>query len=113
MNLFMNTSKEHKEAFTQRVKDARVAAGYTQLEMANLLGIDRDKYKQYESRSYLPDSDRLKFCTIAKVSYQWLSTGSEDTGDALSQKLAALEDRNLDIARGVIEQLYKQQEDDK
>jgi len=33
--------------------------------------------------------------------------------DSLTQKIAALEDRNLDIARGVIEQLYKQQEDDK
>jgi len=60
---------------------------------------------------------------VVQLTESWMRRLSEAFGcslieilqeaDSLTQKIAALEDRNLDIARGVIEQLYKQQEDDK
>lgn len=69
------TEAQFKQAFTERVKAARVATGLKQWQVADLLGIPQDKYKQYEGRSLLPHALVGRFCTICRVNPEWLFTG--------------------------------------
>jgi len=65
----------YKLEFIERVKAARTARGYTQQQISELLGIDQGKYKQYESRSYLPHDLMPRFCIACSVDPAWLITG--------------------------------------
>lgn len=70
------TIAEHKQGYISRVKQARVARGLKQWEMAEALNrMPQDKYKQYESRSYLPPHLVRQFCMICRVDPEWLVTG--------------------------------------
>lgn len=69
------TEAQFKQAFTERVKAARVATGLKQWQVAELLGTPQDKYKQYEGRSLLPHALVGRFCTICRVNPEWLFTG--------------------------------------
>jgi DNA-binding XRE family transcriptional regulator len=69
------TKTAFKEQFARRVRWARLAHGTTQAELADLLGMAQDTYKQYETRSYLPHDVVPKFCKITKVDPTWLYTG--------------------------------------
>ena len=68
------SSKFHDE-FLRRVREAREAVGYTQVEIATGLGIPQDHYKQYETRSFMPHELIPRFCVITRVSTDWLLTG--------------------------------------
>lgn len=70
------TDAQFKQAFTERVKSARVATGLKQWQVAELLGIPQDKYKQYEGRSLLPHALIGRFCTICRINPEWLFTGT-------------------------------------
>lgn len=61
-----------RDTFLSRVAKARAAAGHTQAEMAVVLGMKQDKYKQYESRSLLPHHLVAQFCTATKIDPAWL-----------------------------------------
>jgi DNA-binding transcriptional regulator YiaG len=69
------TETQFKQLFTERVKAARVATGLKQWQVAELLGIPQDKYKQYEGRSYLPHHLVGRFCIVCRVDPVWLMTG--------------------------------------
>lgn len=69
------TEAQFKQLFTERVRSARVAKGLKQWQLAELLGIPQDKYKQYEGRSYLPPHLLNRFCLICSVDPNWLWTG--------------------------------------
>jgi hypothetical protein len=69
------TEAQFKQLFTERVKAARIATGKKQWQVAELLGIPQDKYKQYEGRSYLPYHLLGRFCLICNVDPNWLLTG--------------------------------------
>ena len=66
---------QFKQAFTERVKAARIATGLKQWQVAELLSIPQDKYKQYEGRSYLPHHLVGRFCIICRIDPEWLMTG--------------------------------------
>lgn len=68
---------EYKQAFIQRVKEARETRDLKQWEIAELLeaGMAQDKYKQYETRSLLPHHLIGRFCIICRVDPEWLVTG--------------------------------------
>ena len=61
--------------FINRTKEARVQAGLTQQEMADILKTDQGTYKQYETRSVLPHRHVAAFCAATHVSASWLFTG--------------------------------------
>ncbi|MDB5579806.1 MAG: hypothetical protein JWR80_4982 [Bradyrhizobium sp.] len=63
---------EYKRHFIERVKAARVARGYTQHDIAELLDIDQGNYKQYETRSFLPHDLVPRFCLACGVDCMWL-----------------------------------------
>jgi len=69
------TEAEFKQRFMQRVKDARMALGWKQWQMADALGMPQDKYKTYEVRTYLPHHLIGRFCLITRVDPEWLVTG--------------------------------------
>lgn len=69
------TETQFKQRFTKRVKDARVAIGWKQWQIADALGIPQDKYKQYEGRSLLPHHMIGRFCLITHIDPEWLLTG--------------------------------------
>jgi DNA-binding XRE family transcriptional regulator len=69
------TEAQFRQLFTRRVKDARESAGMKQLQIAELLGIPRDKYKHYEGRSLLPHYLVGRFFMLCRVDPAWLMTG--------------------------------------
>lgn len=67
----MELTAFHK-AFTDRTKQARIACGLTQAEIATILGITQDTYKQYEMRTMLPHRYVPAFCAATRVTEKWL-----------------------------------------
>ncbi len=63
--------------FIERTKLARVRSGLTQAEIAKLLDMEQDRYKQYETRSKLPHQFVERFCLACRISIGWLVTGKE------------------------------------
>lgn len=84
----------YKKQFQHRVREARMASGYTQEEMADLLNLGeggQGKYKQWETRDFLPHHVIPRFCLIAKINADWLFTGQgRAPGEAINppQRLA-------------------------
>lgn len=68
-----NIASKFKSDFIARVKAAREAR-FTQAEIADLLQIPQDRYKQYETRSILPHFLIPKFCTACGISVEYLFT---------------------------------------
>lgn len=66
---------EFKKAFTGRIKAAREAKGLTQRQMAKLLGLEQDHYKQFEGRTLMPHGLIPIFCDEAKVDISYLFNG--------------------------------------
>lgn len=69
------TETQFKQRFTKRIKEARIALGWKQWQMAEALGMPQDKYKQYEGRSLLPHHLIGRFCLVSHVDPEWLVTG--------------------------------------
>lgn len=64
----------YRDHFARRVVWARVARGWNQTQMAEFLGIDQGKYKQYETgrKSFLPHHLVGKFCDLCLIDERWL-----------------------------------------
>lgn len=62
-----------------RIKQARRAAGLSQVELAKAMGITRSACSQWESdQGTAPRRDRLERLALELgVSYQWLATGKD------------------------------------
>lgn len=71
----MNNATSDREKYIERVKEARIAAGLKQEEIANYIGVDRPTYTNYESRRAMPQKYIAKFCEITKINEKWLLTG--------------------------------------
>lgn len=75
----MSTSRERnarfRADFCRRTRVARESAGLTQHQMADALGIPRDHYSKYESRSQLPLPLIPKFLEITGMDAWVLLTG--------------------------------------
>ena len=69
------TASVFRRDFIARVRWARIGRGYTQGQAAELLSMEQDKYKQYESRSLLPHELVSRFCLLCAVDETWLFTG--------------------------------------
>ena len=65
-------ASQFKRAFLARTAQARTRAGFSQSEIAELLGIPQDKYKQYEKRSPLPHYLISTFCIATRCEPAWL-----------------------------------------
>lgn len=66
-----------------RIRKARLAAGLSQVRLANLLGVTRSACSQWELENggTAPRGERLaEIAKLLDVSYEWLATGN--TGDS-------------------------------
>jgi DNA-binding XRE family transcriptional regulator len=58
---------QYRHAFLARTAQARERAKYTQAEIAEILDITQDTYKQYEKRTPLPHYLIPRFCLATKT----------------------------------------------
>jgi len=70
-------SSHYTKALQTRMRVAREARGYRQKDMAELLGITKDAYEKYETRSRLPHHLMERFALATGISLTWLITGHE------------------------------------
>jgi hypothetical protein len=77
-----STPKEYRDEFLGRVKAARKALTDTetgkrlsQRKMAEMLGLEQDHYKQYESRSMMPLYILVEFCRRTDQHPWYMLTG--------------------------------------
>lgn len=73
-------STTFKDQFTARVAYARHKAGFTQVTMAEALGLGTDpsaqgKYHKYEKRTLMPHELIPTFCNLTNVTLGWLYSG--------------------------------------
>lgn len=62
-----------REAFPERLKNARKTAGYTQKEVEQETGIERSRLSYYENGKREPDIETLgELATLYEVSTDWL-----------------------------------------
>ena len=66
---------KYTEAFCARVRGARAAAGYNQVEMAKELRIRRDRYAKYENRSLMETQFIAAFAKITGHDPWFILTG--------------------------------------
>lgn len=69
------TPAKFKIDFCKRLQSARIVAGFTQQEVAQKLGLDRDTYAKYESRSLLPHYLIPQVCELFGIEPTFLYTG--------------------------------------
>lgn len=62
-----------------KLKIARTACGYTQQQVADIIGIDRSSYAYYESGKCLPSPENtVKLAALFKTDINWLMGVKED-----------------------------------
>ena len=67
-----------KKAFSKRLRDIRIANGYTQEEFSKSLGINRDRYAKYElGISEAPYYVLLRMCKLTGTSLDFLVGGKK------------------------------------
>jgi hypothetical protein len=75
------TPTTYRNAFVQRVRAARTLAEKNPLEMAQLLGVPKDTYHRYETRTLLPHHLLEVFCKLTGQDLTWLITGKHRRHD--------------------------------
>lgn len=70
------TPTTYRKAFVQRVKAARIRSGKTSQDVAHSLGIPKDTYLRYETRTLLPHHLVAAFCQLTGEEVTWLVTGA-------------------------------------
>ena len=73
-----NQSKYQRE-FCQRLKAVRARANYSQADFAAKLGLPRDTYAKYETRSLLPHDLIGEVARLTSRSPLFILTGADDT----------------------------------
>jgi DNA-binding XRE family transcriptional regulator len=54
--------------FCRRLKELREAVGWTQEQMAAAIGVEKENYKKYETRSPLPHRHVARLCLLVGIS---------------------------------------------
>lgn len=67
-----NLKKQLDQAFIARVIKAREAAGMTQQEVADGMGLPQDHYKHWEIDRPMPHFRIPSFCIVVRVEDGWL-----------------------------------------
>ena len=73
--------RDYREQFAARVSTARRHGGFTQQEIADLLGVQISTFAKYEKRANAPSPTMLplwlveNFCLACRVRIDWLITG--------------------------------------
>jgi ribosome-binding protein aMBF1 (putative translation factor) len=68
---------DYKRGFLARTRAAREGRQWRQEDIAELMGMDRNHYKQFETRTYLPRHLMPLFCKLTGISLEYLLTGHD------------------------------------
>lgn len=71
----VTTPAQYRAKFVERVRAARALAGKSPAEMAELLGVNKDTYHRYETRTLLPHHLMTLFCQMTGTEVDWLVRG--------------------------------------
>lgn len=69
------THVSYQDQFRARLRALREAADYTQEQMAQMLAIEHETYKKYETRSMMPHYLIPTFALIVKRDIEYVMTG--------------------------------------
>lgn len=75
MSVKFENATTYKRGILTRTKQARLVAGFEQLDIAQALSISRERVSQYENRSPLPHYLIGPFCELTGCDPAWLITG--------------------------------------
>jgi transcriptional regulator with XRE-family HTH domain len=70
-----NMKKQLDQALIARVIKAREAAGMTQQEVSDGMGVPQDHYKHWELKRVMPHYLIPRFCIVVRVEDGWLISG--------------------------------------
>jgi repressor LexA len=94
-------AKDAKTAENQvlfdRLKSARKSANLTQAAMATRLGVSRDTYSKYESRTVIPNNYAMKAAKALGVDWEYLVSP-----ESIKQKLPSNEHNAVSVSTGTI-----------
>lgn len=85
-----DTPANYRKMLRLRTKEARLARGWSQAEIANFLGIDVEAYKKYETRTPLPHHLVEQFCTLTGIEIGFYMTGRMPQKVAVKKRAAAI-----------------------
>lgn len=95
--------QKRRQEICGRIQEARVVAGFTQQEMADLLGLTLRGYQNYEDER-VPFGRLSEIAKLAGVEESWLLYGGEARNqDDLREGLATL----VDLVRSVDQRLSR------
>jgi transcriptional regulator with XRE-family HTH domain len=80
--------KQLDHEFIRRVIKAREAAGMTQQEVSDGMGVPQDHYKHWELKRVMPHYLIPRFCIVARVEDGWLISGRGQMKRLETRKIA-------------------------
>jgi transcriptional regulator with XRE-family HTH domain len=83
-----NMKKQLDQEFIRRVIKAREAAGMTQQEVSDGMGVPQDHYKHWELKRVMPHYLIPRFCIVARVEDGWLISGRGQMKRMETRKIA-------------------------
>lgn len=90
----------------QRTKEARLGSKFnTQSNIAEALGITRDTYATYETRTLLAHDLIARFCDMTETNIRWLLTGEggmKFTPSKFLDSMARVDDESLQMQLEII-----------
>lgn len=76
----VTTPAQYRTKFFERIRAARSLAGKNPAQMAELLGVPKDTYHRYETRTLLPHHLIPVFCQLTGTEIDWLLGGFRRAG---------------------------------
>lgn len=70
-----STPAEYRKKFIERLRAFRITSGKTPAEIAGILGVSKDTYLRWESRTYIPHHLIIPFCEATRADPYTLMTG--------------------------------------
>jgi transcriptional regulator with XRE-family HTH domain len=86
-----------------RLKQARLEAGLTQEDMADLVGVSTRSWQGYEAGDVVPYRQMERIGEITQRTVAWLLHGDIEADESVDERLGKIEGQ-LDAIRGLLEE---------
>ena len=97
-----------KQSIANRLKKARVNAGLSQNQVAQMIGLNRPSISEIESgRRKVSAEELVKFSEIYKVKLDWLTGKESESNDDIKDKLQFAARELSDVRREDLDKVIK------